>query len=135
MMADFGHTAVRFNGGFLDSWGAGPYTIRAGKRRYYFTDSDMFGPLLESKDGRVLDRQPISETHPFWAPYHMWRKFGRKGKKHGRWVVCRWRMPRPGNLWKDERGISHIICDPEYDRLGYEIVAPPQASPAQIGDE
>jgi hypothetical protein len=116
---DFGHDFYNGPDLHLDSWGAGPFTLRVGKKRFYFTDSDMFGPLLESKDGRVLDRQPIAETHPFWAPYHMWRRLGRKGKKVGRWTVCRWRQPRPGTYRKNDRGLYKVICDPEYDPLGY----------------
>lgn len=121
----FGHSFMSRGSTFIDAWGAGPYTLRVGKRRYYFTDSDMFGPLLESKYGRVLDRQPVSETHPFWPAYTMWRNGGRMGKRVGRWTVCRWRIPRAGKLWKDARGISHIICDPEFERLGYDLVKPP----------
>ena len=115
----FGHLSASCGATFIDGWGAGPYTLRVGRRRYYFTDSDMFGPLLESKHGRVLDKQPIAERHPFWAAYHMWRSNGRHGKKVRRWIVCRWRAPRPGRFWKDERGISHVICDPEWEPLGY----------------
>ena len=126
-MTGFGHRAAHICGAFIDTWGAGPYTIRIGKRRYYFTDSDMFGPLLESKNGKVLDKQPISERHPFWIAYGMWRKTGRMGKKRGAWIVCRWRMPRAGQLWKDSKGISHIICDPENEILGYNIVSRPNS--------
>ena len=118
-MTGFGHIHAHFDCGFIDAWGAGPYTLRVGKRRYYFTDSDMFGPLLESKHGKVLDNQPVSERHPFWGAYTMWRKSGRKGKKVGRWIVCQWRMPRAGTYWKDDRGISHITSEPEYEPLGY----------------
>jgi hypothetical protein len=121
---NFGHLYASSGSTFIDGWGEGPYTIRIGKRRYYFTDSDMFGPLLESKDGRVLDRQPVAETHPFWGPYHMWRKGGRKGKKVGRWIVCRWRAPRPGSYRKDDHGMSWIISDPEFEPLGYVKVQP-----------
>lgn len=121
-MADFGHLSASFGTTFIDGWGAGPYTLRIGKRRYYFTDSDMFGPLLESKHGRILDAQPVSESHPFWGPYYMWRSGGRRGKTVNRWVVCRWRFPRKGKFWKDRRGVSHLICDPEFDRLGYDLV-------------
>ena len=118
-MANFGHNFASCGTTFIDAWGEGPFTMRVGKRRYYFTDSDMFGPLLESKSGRVLDRQPVAESHPFWAAYHMWRSGGRKGKKIGRWTVCRWRMPRAGSYWKDERGISRDISEPEFEPLGY----------------
>ena len=120
-----GHYYARSENTFIDAWGDGPFSIRVGRRRYYFTDSDMFGPLLEDRHGRVLDRQPTRETHPFWAPYHMWRRLGRNGKKVGRWTVCRWRTPRPGAYWKDAEGLSHIIADPEWDRLGYVKVPAP----------
>ena len=124
-MTNFGHSSESFYGGFIDSWGAGPYTLRVGSRRYYFTDSDMFGPLIENKHGKVLDNQPVSERHPFWAAYLMWRNGGRQGKKVGRWIVCRWRAPRKGKLWVDARGLSHFICDPDIDGMGYDRVPPP----------
>jgi hypothetical protein len=124
-MSEFGHSYSISSLGCIDAWGAGPFSLRVGKRRYYFTDSDMFGPLLESKHGKVLDNQPISERHPFWVPYMMWRKLGRKGRKVGRWTVCRWRLPRKGTYWKDGRGISHFLTEPCIDAAGYVKVSPP----------
>lgn len=120
-----GHYYAASGTTFIDAWGDGPFSIRVGKRRYYFTDSDMFGPLLEDRHGRVLNRQPASETHPFWAPYHMWRRLGRRGRMVGRWIVCRWRAPRPGAYWKDSRELSHFISDPEWEPLGYLRVSQP----------
>lgn len=130
-MTDFGHSAVTFvaQGGqgkkaivaHIDTWGAGPFVIRVDGRRYWFTDSDMFGPLLESKTGRVLDHQP-GERSAFWRGYHMWRKAGRPLREG---FVCRWREPKPGTYWKDARGISHFLTDPEWDRLGYVEVPRP----------
>jgi hypothetical protein len=117
--ASFGHQAINLGGAHIDTWGAGPFTIRIGRRRYYFTDSDMFGPLLESKDGRVLESQPILPAHSFWMPYHMWRAGGRKGKKVGRWIVCQWRVARAGQYWTDEKGAKHFVVMPEHDSAGY----------------
>ena len=95
-----------------DSWGAGPFTLSVGGKRYYFTDSDMFGPLLENRRGEVLNRQP-GKRHPFWDAYSMWRKAERQGRKVGRWTVCKWRSPRPGTYWKDARGVSHFLTEPD----------------------
>lgn len=130
---DFGHDGrkikVTMEGGlddifFVDSWGAGPFSLRVGRRRYYFTDSDMFGPLLETKHGRVISRQP-KDNSQFWPAYTMWRKLGRRGRKVDRWIICRWRAPKAGRYWVGENGLSHFICDPEYDPLGYTRVSRP----------
>jgi hypothetical protein len=122
VMAEFGHTAQNLalkaeNGAMgivhIDSWGSGPFTIRIGRKRYYFSDSDMWGPIFESRDGRILEKQPVSERHVFWGPYYMWRRLGRKSRKVGRYFVCAWRFPRKGLYWKDGRGVSHFLRDQE----------------------
>jgi len=121
-MGDFGHGYANMGGAHIDTWGAGPFVIRVAGKRYWFEDSDMFGPLLTSKNGRILDRQP-GEKNPFWAAYTMWRQSGRPCK---RGFVCRWVKPRPGQYWKDERGISHFLRDPDIEKLGYvQVPAPP----------
>jgi hypothetical protein len=132
---NFGHVHASGPGVCIDGWGAGPYTLRVGKRRYYFTDSDMFGPLLESKNGSVLEPPPIAEAHPFWGAYTMWRAGGRKGKKVGRWIVCRWRFPRPGKYWRDDRGISHFLTECEWEPLGYELVYNPDVEAIRAAAE
>lgn len=126
---NFGHLYASSGSTFIDGWGLGPYTLRVGKRRYYFSDSDMFGPLLENKSGRVLDRQPTDAKHPFWAAYHMWRSMGRQGKMVSRWTVCRWRAPRPGQYWKTSTGKIMFLCDPEFEPLDYVCVPKPMAHP------
>jgi hypothetical protein len=129
MSGNFGHQAINFGSTHIDSWGAGPFTLSVKGKRYYFTDSDMFGPLIESKHGEVLTRQP-GEKHTFWDAYAMWRKSGRQGRKVGRWTVCKWRMPRPGTYWKDGRGISHILSDPDlFDGSLVQVPEPTKATP------
>ena len=119
-----GHYFAAMQNGLIDAWGDGPFSLRVGRKRYYFIDSDMFGPLLENAKGVVLKAQPIHPNHPFWAPYHMWRKLGRRGKRVGWWIVCRWRAPRPGQFKRDGRGKIHQVIDPEWEPLGYLEIAP-----------
>ncbi len=131
-MGDFGHEAITIAANLgkknktittrIDSWGAGPFVIRVDGQRYWFGDSDMFGPVLVSqKSGRILDRQPC-EKHRFWIGYHMWRWSGRPCRKG---FVCRWKEPKLGTYWKDARGVSHFLSDPEWDPLGYIQVPRP----------
>lgn len=109
----------------IDTWGAGPFVICINGKRYWFTDSDMFGPLLESASGRVLDRQP-GEKSPFWTAYTMWRKGGRRCRSLARVGVCKWRKPLRGQYWKDEHGLLHVVRDPDLDFLGYDEIPRPQ---------
>lgn len=37
-----------------------------------FDFSRMFGPLLVDEEGTPLEKQPISERHPFWKPFNAW---------------------------------------------------------------
>ena len=38
----------------------------------YFTFSERFGPWMTDRLGDPLKKQPISERHPFWAPFEAW---------------------------------------------------------------
>jgi hypothetical protein len=78
-MGDFGHYAFGVGGVRFDVWGAGPYLIRAGRRRWFFEFSDRFGPvILRASDMEPADRQPIKESDPFWRPFQSWMKGGKK---------------------------------------------------------
>lgn len=76
---NFGHAYSSGFGVFIDSWGSGPLLIRYGERKWFFEFSDMFGPLLLSaKSKEPLDRQPTSDTDPFWDPFNRWMMAGKK---------------------------------------------------------
>ena len=130
-MGDFGHCFAsgtfpdeRFH---IDAWGTGPFFIRVLGKRYKFEDSDMFGPFLLNKDGSVSSKQPISERHPFWLGYQMWRNGGRRVRWGGR--VCVYEKPKPGTYWKDPATrLSWFLSDPPYglEHLGYVEVERPK---------
>lgn len=95
---DFGHKSARAAGVCIDWWGAGPLLIRDGKRRWFFEFSDRFGPtLLRAKDFEPADRQPMREDDPFWRPFTIWLRGGKKCRairdKRGRvrFWVCHWK--------------------------------------------
>jgi hypothetical protein len=71
-MSDFGHHGFRVGNAFMDSWGAGPFTVGTDKKKWTFEFSDRFGPLLIGKDGMPLDQQPMLERDPFWIPFRGW---------------------------------------------------------------
>jgi len=49
----------------------------AGKKvRFEF--SDNFGPVIIDQHGVPLEHQPVSERHPFWAPFNAWLSDYRK---------------------------------------------------------
>lgn len=129
-MGDFGHIALTGDMGnktrfHLDAWGAGPFWIIVDRKRYVFEDSDMFGPLLLRKtDFMPAERQP-GERHRFWVAYTMWRKAGRPLKTLRRAKVAVWKEPQPGLYWKDERGISHFVRDPDLWNGPYKQIEKP----------
>lgn len=47
-------------------------TVLVNGRKVYFDYCRHSGPLVTDKDGRPLEKQPIAENHPFWAPFHAW---------------------------------------------------------------
>lgn len=91
-MSEFGHFGVIGNGICIDSWGAGPFTIKVGKRDVRFEDSDRFGPLLLTKNDMPAEKQPGERSH-FWKPYNRWRKQGRRVAEDGK--TCIVDPPRP----------------------------------------
>ena len=132
-MSDFGHTASTFKSGealfHVDAWGAGPFMFRIDGRRWFFEDSDMFGPaVIGKRDWQPVSRQP-GERSRFWDAFSMWRKAGRPVRGTGRIKVAVWSEPQPGEYWKDERGISHFLRDPDVDRAGYREVPKPDDAP------
>lgn len=92
-MSEFGHYGVRApGGGFMDTWGAGPFEIEVAGKRHRFEDSDRFGPLkLDRRDTPA--EQQWGERNPFWAAHRLWREQGRQLAEDG--VTCRWSEARP----------------------------------------
>lgn len=135
-MGEFGHTSARVfvgDGSFamVDAWGTGPFMFRIDGRRVFFEDSDMFGPsVLRKSDMQPSDRQPAEKSR-FWDAYGMWRKAGRPVRGKGRVKVAVWSEPQPGLYWKCEKGLSHILRDPDLQDGPYRQVERPVES-AQI---
>ena len=122
-MSDYGHefgtvrcgkTAFHF-----DSWGVQQHQIITGGKTYYFTFSDRFGPLMETKTGREAEL-PIRATHPFWIAFNMWLK----GGKVTFGGVCQHKPAKPGTFWRNDRK-SMFLTDPDVDALGYVEVPRP----------
>lgn len=129
---EFGHSAstVKVGNDFahIDTWGSGPFMFRIDGKRVFFEDSDRFGPaVLRVSDWNPSDRQP-GERSRFWDAYGMWRKAGRPLRGNGRVKVAVWREPQPGRFWKDARGVSHILCDPDLPDGRYRQVPKPEHS-------
>lgn len=106
-MSDFGHEARRGKGGFMDSWGAGPFVIMAGGKSFRFEDSDQFGPVLLSKRDEVLDRQP-GQRSPFWKAHRLWARDGRRVEEDD--VTCIVTEPRPTYV-RHIRGRQYAVTE------------------------
>ena len=127
-MMDFGHIAHEITIGdgegatraHIDTWGAGPFKIVVDGKTTIFDDSDRFGPLFLGKTGIVLSDQRASNA--FWAAHYMWIKGGRRTNGG----LCIWDAPKPGTYWKDEKGLSHCLTDPDYEPMGYVQVPKPE---------
>ena len=77
-MGDFGHVVSRGHGIFADGWGVGPFVITARGKRFYFEDSDRFGPaFIDTKTGDPTNK-PIPSKSPFWKAYERWKREGRQ---------------------------------------------------------
>ena len=77
-MRDFGREYSQGNRCFIDGWGAGPFVITARGKRYYFEDSDRFGPaFIDPKTGDPTNEM-IDPKSPFWKVWDRWRKEGRQ---------------------------------------------------------
>lgn len=85
-MTEFGHNFYREPGLCLDSWGAGPFMIEIGGKKFTFEDSDRFGPLLLGKRGEPLADQP-GERNKFWKAYTPWRNQGRRLAEDGKTCI------------------------------------------------
>lgn len=138
-MSEFGHNAVQLTAGagildFIDGWGSGPFMFRIDGRRVFFEDSDRFGPaVLRQSDWSPSDRQP-GERSRFWDAYGMWRKAGRPLRGGGRIKVAVWAEPKPGEYWKDRRGRTHVLRDPDLPH-GRFIEVPRPPPPEHSGGE
>ena len=121
---EFGHEWRNGGGLFIDTWGAGPFRIVMGAREAHFEDSDRFGPLLVSKRGVVLERQP-GERSWFWDPYHMWLKGGRRLNGD----LCVWDEPRKGTYYR-LGGLTFGLTEPDLPGGRYvEVPAPTDEAP------
>jgi hypothetical protein len=47
-------------------------TVVVNGKVVHFDFDRRFGPLLTDAHGEPLKRQPVSENHPFWAPFNAW---------------------------------------------------------------
>jgi hypothetical protein len=98
---NFGHHHGHAFGVHIDGWGDGPLLLRHGHREWFFEFSLMFGPvILRKRDMQPSDRQPIREDDPFWAPFQIWMKTGRK---------CR-AVYTPRGRIKAQRKLSFWLC-------------------------
>ncbi len=91
-MNEFGHTGIVGNGICIDSWGAGPFVIAVGKKKWRFEDSDRFGPLLISARDEPLSNPYPPERSRFWRAHRIWKRQGRRTKDG---VICIWDEPKP----------------------------------------
>lgn len=122
-MGDYGHFGYIAAGGFaIDSWGAGPFTIRDKGKEWSFEFSDRFGPLLLGHNGEPLERQPVSPRHPFWRPFNAWLAQGKQVEGG----VAVWRKPMPTVL----RNIvgRHYAVEQEGEDGGEDVVLLPRSS-------
>lgn len=77
-MTEFGHVHSTGKGIFVDGWGVGPFVITARGKRYYFEDSDRFGPaFIDPKTGDPTNVM-IPPKSPFWKAWERWKKEGRQ---------------------------------------------------------
>ncbi len=125
-MSEFGHTGVIGAGFCLDSWGAGPFLIRAGgKTVYRFEDSDRFGPLLLTKMDMPKENQP-GERSSFWKAHRLWRRQGRRTANDGK--TCIYDPPKPNYYKKISQGRRVIVSfgdeDGDYIEVPSEDPAP-----------
>lgn len=75
---EYGHTAINGRGFCMDSWGVGPFVIVARGKRYYFEDSDRFGPsFINTKTGDPTNEM-IPPKSPFWKVWKRWKEEGRQ---------------------------------------------------------
>lgn len=77
-MSEFGHIHAGGAGFRVDGWGAGPFFIEAGGKKFRFGDSDRFGPFLCDRHGDPLTNELPPERSPFWLAHRAWVKQGRR---------------------------------------------------------
>lgn len=87
-MGEWGHHAARIPGGFIDCWGAGPFTIEYNGSSWRFEDSDRFGPVIVNKHGDPTSRQP-GQYSKFWKAHAEWVRCGRRVTKSGECILER----------------------------------------------
>lgn len=119
-MAEFGHFAVHGSTVMIDAWGAGPFIIKTADREFRFEDSDRFGPLLVLRNGASA-KQQLGEKSPFWRPYHLWRRQGRRVADDG--MTCVWDAVSLTSLVvRHEDGKNLLVVGGKYEEGGGYIV-------------
>jgi hypothetical protein len=107
-MTEFGHIAYRGPGFRVDTWGAGPFVIKAGGKSWRFEDSDRFGPALCRKNGDLLANPYPPERSPFWAAHLAWVRQGRRVAEDGEF--CVWEPLRPTKV-RHIGGARHVVVE------------------------
>lgn len=105
-MGEFGHQAIIGGGFCIDSWGAGPFLIEAGGKKFRFEDSDRFGPNLCTATGEICEHPFPPEKSPFWRAHKLWVLQGRQTEDDK--ITCIWREPKPYLLRRKGRQIITV---------------------------
>ena len=80
------------------SLGGPEYTIKAGKKSYYFEMHSYFGPVvLSRKTGSSLSKQP-GERNLFWRAVEHWNNQGRRVDDNGNCIFDWPPLPRRVHL-------------------------------------
>lgn len=124
---DFGHEAARgtIDGFpcFVDTWGSGPFVIKAKDKAFRFEDSDRFGPALCKRNGDICSNPYPAERSPFWRAHKLWKAQGRRIADDGAMCVYEWSDPRPTTYYKIGREM--FVVEAGDDDGGYVEVPRP----------
>lgn len=94
----------------IDAFGVEDYVIEVAGKLVYFSWSDRFGPLAQTKTGRVRD---ISHRHPFWRAASLWNLQGQRLVEANKAI---WHEPRKPQYETKHLGGRHYeitkVIDP-----------------------
>lgn len=90
-MSEFGYMSKIIGGAVIDTWGDNQFVLRIRGKAIRFSDSNMFGPLFEKRDGKPLENQTVPKV--FWNAYTLWRDQGRRIAEDG--ITCVLDQPPP----------------------------------------